>query len=223
MEHKVKLRKIEYLTHDVLHLVVDKPAGYRFVPGQATEMAIEKEGFRNERRPFTFTSLPEDDELEFVIKIYPSHNGVTDELDNLEVGDALLIGEPWGAISYQGEGAFIAGGAGITPFLAILKDLKRQGKLAGHQLFFGNKTEGDIILKHNLQAWLGDGFHAILSEVNRDDYAYGVIDRDFMEAKGLDTSKKVYLCGPPPMMESVQNELLAMGVSKDQLVTEEFD
>lgn len=220
MEHEVTLRKINLINHDVLHLVVDKPAGYTFAPGQATEVAINKEGLTSEKRPFTFTSLPEDNELEFVIKMYPSHNGVTEQLGELQVGDTLLIGDAWGAISYQGEGAFIAGGAGITPFLAILKDLKRKDKLSGHQLFFGNKTEKDIIFKNNFEAWLGSSFHNILSQENHGDYPHGKIDKEFLKSRGLDISKKVYLCGPPPMMDALQAELSAMGLSKSHLVAE---
>jgi hypothetical protein len=29
---------------------------------------------------------------------------------------------------YKGEGIFIAGGAGVTPFIAIFRDLHEQGK-----------------------------------------------------------------------------------------------
>lgn len=223
MSHKILLKKIDSVTHNVLHLVTEKPKGYTYTPGQATEMAIDREGLRNEKRPFTFTSLPDDGELEFTIKMYPSHNGVTDQLGNLKVGDTLLIGDAWGAINYQGAGTFIAGGAGITPFLAIMKDLRRKGKLEGHRLFFGNKTEKDIIYKTTLETWLGNDFHNILSEEDSEAYPHGHIDKAYLETKNLDISKKIYLCGPPPMMDSLQADLYAMGVSKKQLVAEDLE
>ncbi|WP_149303125.1 ferredoxin reductase domain-containing protein [Pareuzebyella sediminis] len=222
MEHKILLKKIELVTHNVLHLVTEKPKDYSFTPGQATELSIDKEGFREQKRPFTFTNLPTDNELEFTIKMYPSHDGVTEQLGHLEVGDTLLIGDAWGAIKYEGEGAFIAGGAGITPFISILKDLNRQGNLNGHTLFFANKTEKDIIYKKNLEAWLGDAFHNILSEENHETYPHGYIDKEYLNSKGFNTSQKVYLCGPPPMMDALQSELYAMDVSKKQLVAEEL-
>ena len=56
-EHVVKILSIEPVTHDVKHFKIEKPAGYSFIPGQATEVAIHKPGWENERRPFTFTSL----------------------------------------------------------------------------------------------------------------------------------------------------------------------
>jgi predicted ferric reductase len=42
----------------------------------------------------------------------------------LKHGDELIIRDVWGAIEYKGEGVFIAGGAGVTPFIAILRQLQ---------------------------------------------------------------------------------------------------
>ncbi|NJX15074.1 FAD-binding oxidoreductase [Tamlana crocina] len=221
MEHKVTLRKIEHVNHNVLHLVTDKPKGYQFTPGQATELSIDKPGWADKKRPFTFTNLPEDKELEFTIKIYPSHNGVTEQLEKLQVGDQLLIGDAWGAIQYKGKGAFIAGGAGVTPFISILKDLKQKGELQGNQLFFSNNEERDFINKNNLEAWLGNDLHLILSEEEHSDYAHGFIDKAFLEKHNLEVSRPVYLCGPPPMMEAVEADLYKMGLPKSHLVVEE--
>jgi ferredoxin-NADP reductase len=139
--HPVKIISIEHSTHDVLHIVTDKPKGMDFAPGQATEISIDKEGWQNEGRPFTFTSLPTDDFLEFVIKTYPSHKGVTDELLDLKAGDTLIVNDVFGAIAYKGEGTFIAGGAGITPFISIFRDLKTHNKLGDNKLIFANKTK----------------------------------------------------------------------------------
>ena len=223
MPYNLTVKQLEFLTHNVLRIVTDKPEGYSFKPGQATELALDRDGFRDKKRPFTFTSLPEDSELEFTIKVYPSHDGGTEQLLNLKVGDKILMGDAWGAIRYQGKGAFIAGGAGITPFLAILKDLRRDQNLGGHQLFFANHTQKDIIMKDTLQAWLGADFHNILSDQEHEKYPHGYIDKDFLESNDLDVSNKAYLCGPPEMMDAVQAELFEMGLSRKQLVTEAFE
>ena len=124
------------VTHDVVRIRMEKPANYAFTPGQATEVAINKENWKEERRPFTFTCLPDDDYLEFTIKTYPSHKGVTNELLSLQPGDELIIHDVWGAISYKGEGIFIAGGAGITPFLSIFRWLASQKKGSWQQIDF---------------------------------------------------------------------------------------
>lgn len=67
-QHLVKIKSIQHITHDVLQIVAEKPQHYNFTPGQATEVAINKKGWEKEKRPFTFTSLPHNDYLEFTIK-----------------------------------------------------------------------------------------------------------------------------------------------------------
>ncbi|MBR9845928.1 MAG: flavodoxin reductase [Algicola sp.] len=220
MNHNITLRKIELVTHNVLRLITDKPEGFTFTPGQATEMAIDKDGYKSKKRPFTFTSLPDDKELEFTIKMYPSHNGVTEELGSLKVGDTLIIGDSWGAINYKGPGTFIAGGAGITPFISILKNLKQNDRLDDNRLLFSNKTEQDIIYKSNLESWLGQNVSFNLSEEHNDAYHHGHIDIAYLKQQNLDTSKYVYLCGPPEMEEAIKADVFALGLKRDHLVME---
>ncbi|WP_369994548.1 FAD-binding oxidoreductase [Winogradskyella sp.] len=220
MAHKISIQHIEHINHNVLRIVTDKPENYSFSPGQATELSIAKADWSDKKRPFTFTSLPEDDTLEFTIKVYPSHNGVTEQLEDLKVGDKLLIGDAWGAIAYKGQGSFIAGGAGITPFIAILKDLQSKGQLNGNKLFFSNKAERDIIYKNNLEVWLGNDLHLVLSDEDHEDYKHGYINADYLKAHDLDIDKPVYLCGPPPMMDAVKSDLYKMGLPKSHLVEE---
>src|SRR5690349_16247295 len=98
-EHVLTIRSIEKITHDVLGIKLDKPENYSFNPGQATEVAINKPKWKEERRPFTFTCLPDDDFLEFNIKTYPERKGVTNELRSLNPGDQLILHDVWGAIS----------------------------------------------------------------------------------------------------------------------------
>ena len=104
MAFTVKILDILSLTHDVKQFKTEKPKDYSFVPGQATEVAINEKGWQEEKRPFTFTSLPESDYLEFVIKSYRDHDGVTNKIDSLKVADELIIDDPWGAIQYKGKG-----------------------------------------------------------------------------------------------------------------------
>ena len=121
----VTLLMSEFVTHDVKRFVVSKPPGFTFQPGQGVELAINQPEWKNEGRPFTPTSFVDDQVLEFTIKSYPAHQGVTHKLHSLSPGAELLISEPFGTISYQGPGVFLAGGAGITPFIAILRERAR--------------------------------------------------------------------------------------------------
>ena len=220
--HLIKIKSIKHITHDVLQIVTEKPPYYSFTPGQATEIAINKKEWKNEKRPFTFTSLPDSDFLEFTIKTYPSHQGVTNKLLQLKEADELILHDVFGAIVYQGEGVFIAGGAGITPFICIFRYLQSKNDTSGNKLIFANKTSDDIILALEFKKLLGENFINILSEERTDDYAYGQIDEEFLKANIAGFNQQFYVCGPPPMMEAIEKQLANLGVAKKAITTEEI-
>jgi ferredoxin-NADP reductase len=219
-EHIVKLLDSEYVTHDVKRFVVQKPQGYTFKPGQATEVSINKPEWKDEKRPFTFTSLNEWKELEFTIKIYREHNGVTAQLEKLQKGDELIIREVWGTINYQGNGTFIAGGAGITPFIAILRDLKRKRQIRGDALIYSNKTSSDIIYKEELQHILGPDLHLVLTRERVIGFMDKRIDEDLLMGLVKDFNQHFYVCGPEQFVKDIQAVLLNLGAKSEAVVIE---
>ncbi|HAH59247.1 MAG: hypothetical protein KUL83_07670 [Lentimicrobium sp.] len=223
MSHqKVLIQHREWITHDVIQIRTERPRKFSFIPGQATELSVDKPGWQAEKRPFTFTNISKTEYLEFTIKVYPDHHGVTKKISELNPGDALLLHDVFGAIHYKGEGTFIAGGAGITPFISILRTLKHEGKLKNNSLLFANKTRADIILKEEFESMLGHNFINILSQEKHPDYAHGLISQHFIGENMRSRSRPVYVCGPPPMIKMVMQELSGLGVPSHLLVKEEF-
>jgi ferredoxin-NADP reductase len=219
-EHIVKILNIDKVTHNVKRFQIEKPEGYSFNPGQATEVSINTLALRNEKRPFTFTCLNSESYLEFTIKIYPEHKGITNELSKLKPGSKLIIRDVWGDIAFKGEGVFIAGGAGITPFISIFRDLKSKDKIGGNMLVYANKTKNDIILESELKHMLGDSFLNILSDEKNKGYFHGFITEEFLKTNIPVHYKNYYLCGPPLMMEAVLKQLSNLGVG-DKFITME--
>jgi len=221
-KHIVKIRSIQHILHDVLQIVVEKPQHFIFTPGQATEIAINKSGWKDKKRPFTFTCLPDDDYLEFSIKTYPSHKGVTNELLQLKKNDELILHDVFGAISYKGEGVFIAGGAGVTPFISIFRDLHSKNEVGANKLIFANKSKDDIILAQEFKSLLGDNFINILSDEKTEEYAFGQITENFLKVNISDFGQQFYICGPPLMMEAVQKQLSNLGINDKSVTVEKF-
>jgi len=221
-EHVVKILETEFVTHNVKRFKVSKPASYTYKPGQATDVVINLPEWKEERRPFTFTSLNEWDHLEFTIKIYSDHNGVTNKLGTLHAGDELILHDIWGAIHYKGEGTFIAGGAGVTPFIAIFRQLQKDGKISNNKLIFSNRTSKDIILKEEFEKMLGENFINTITQEKTEKYDNRKIDESYLKEKIKDFSQYFYICGPDPMIESIKEQLLNLGVDKDKIVIEQF-
>lgn len=220
MTHTVEILETDNVTHNVRRFRVEKPAGFVFKPGQATEVTLDREEWRDEKRPFTFTSLNDWDDLEFTIKIYPDHGGVTDQLGRLEAGDRLIIDDPWGTIEYKGPGVFIAGGAGVTPFIAILRDLEKKGAIVGHTLIFSNKRERDIILRSEFEAMHGLNTIFTLTGEEVAGLEHGKVDRDFITRHVKDFDQKFYVCGPDGMVEDMKDLLSELGADTEGLVFE---
>lgn len=221
-QHIIKIKSVDNVTHDVLGFKTEKPANFNFIPGQASRISINKEGWEKKKRSFTFTSLPEEDYLEFVIKTYPSHEGVTNELLTLKAGDEFILHEVWGAIAYKGEGLFIAGGAGVTPFISIFRHLRAKNELTNNKLIFANKTVADIIYNYEFKDMLGQNFINILSQEKNADFDHGLISEEFLKKHGVNNYDYVYLCGPKPMMDSIEEQLRNLNVKQESIIKEVF-
>lgn len=221
MTQSVAILGTEPVTHNVRRYTLEKPPGFTFEPGQATEVSIDRDGWRDKKSPFTFTSLAEWDHLEFTIKSYFDHQGVTNELWSLVPGDRLLLRDVWGTITYKGPGTFIAGGAGVTPFIAILRRLAADKKLAGHKLIVSNRTERDIILRDEFERM--DGLE-VLWTVTDDPTAEGLlherIDANFLSGHISDMGQNFYLCGPDPMVKDLRAALERLGASAESVTWE---
>lgn len=207
MQTSVKILDTIPVTHNVRHYRLERPKGYNFSPGQATEVSIDRDGWREKKNPFTFTCLPDAEELEFTIKSYFDHNGVTNELWSLGAGDSLILRDVWGTIQYKGPGTFIAGGAGVTPFIAILRHLNATGKLAGNRLIVSNRTEKDIILREEFEAMNGLDVLWTVTDDPKSSLLQERIDAQFLERHVPDMGSNFYLCGPDAMVKDLRDLL----------------
>ncbi|MDN5869168.1 MAG: FAD-binding oxidoreductase [Nitrococcus sp.] len=220
MAYTVTLLRSGCVTHNVLRLTTTRPDEFNCTPGQGVKLLLTKAGWEKKGRPFTPTSLQEDGVIEFTIKIYDDHEGVTQQIRSLRPGDTLQISDPFGTITYQGPGVFIAGGAGITPFLAHLRTLALEGKLAGHKLLFSNRTPADIIEEHELRYYLGDQCVFTCTRESGSGHLNRRIDRDFLVEQIADFDQHFYVCGPRPFTREVNEALQALGANPESLVFE---
>lgn len=225
MTDKSVLKAKSALTHDTNHYVFSRPDGMQFEPGQAAELAIQKNGWKDAGRPFTFVSMPSDPDLEFVIKSYPDHDGVTEQLALLEPGAEVTIDGPFGAIEDQGQdqgpGVFLAAGAGITPFIPILKKRDLDGTLDGTTLIFSNKTAKDIILRGQWEAMQGLRTVFAVSDEKADGLHFGRVDKTLLAKEISSFDQKFYLCGPEGFVDAMRDTLKELGVKHGDIITED--
>jgi ferredoxin-NADP reductase len=53
-------------------------------------------------------------------------------------------------------------------------------------------------------------------------YAHGQITEDFLKANSGGINQYFYVCGPPPMIDAIEKQLLHLKVDEKHIVKEEF-
>ena len=213
MEYTEKIKKIEWLTYNVIRLEVPKPAGFEFNVGDAVEIKVAD----YEPGPFTMTNLPDSDTLEFIIRIYPDHHGKTAAISKMQIGDNLSFTEPFNTYQPANGAIFIAGGTGITPFIAIMRYMYQKGTLTNSLLIFSNKTSKDAFLKEELYKMLGNQFQNVITQDKDDQDYYGEIDEKYLKGQIDDLSKPILICGPPPFNKSMKKILDKIGAMPESI------
>lgn len=213
MDHQIKILSKTPLNHNVIQFRLERPANYSFTAGQAIELTVE-EPKKYGPGPFTFTALDSKPYLELMIKIYEDHKGLTSALAEKKEGEKVTIGDPWDSFANKGPGVFIAGGAGITPFVALLRRMKADQTIGPSQLLFFNKTYRDIFLRDELSALLGSQYVNILTREDNGS-PKGKLDEKLLSKYISDFSKPFYICGPPGFIETAQSVLAKLGAKEE--------
>jgi len=192
----------------------------KFRPGQFAYFSFHSKNISAEAHPFSFTSAPDENELRFAAK---KVGDFTNELDKLAAGDEVIVFGPYGKffseLDPNAENIFIAGGIGITPFLPALR-----GRIMNDKTIFFCSTRGDndCVYADELKT-LADAPNAFKLHLHESDRR-GHLTADIVEkrADGL-KNKKIFICGPEPMMNALKNQFLTKGVRRENIIFEAFN
>ena len=218
--HTLTLRDVAPITHDTVRMTFERPDDYPdWEVGQAADLALDRDGWRDEAKPYTFVSPPGSDEIVFVIRSKDEHDGVSCRITDLAPGDTVLSGDPRGAIRDRGPGVFLAAGVGLTPMIPILRALADRGE--GGVLVLSDKTERDLLLRDEWEANPHLHVLCVLSDEQKPGFHHGRIDDAVLEAARIGPGTVVYVCGPKPMEEAMVELLHARGVPDAHIVKED--
>lgn len=215
---RLKILNTHFITHDVKRFVLEKPADFEYTPGQSAHISINLPDWEDKIRPYSFTSLPDWDYLEFIIKIYDDQKGVSSQMGKLNVGEEFLLHDIFGTIKFKGPGVFIAGGTGITPFIAIFRALFYSGNLREVALLYSNKSKEDIILHDDLTKMLGPAYKNVFTREGVIGFRERRIDRKFLIENIGDFNFRFYVCGPKKFTEDVCEALISLGAKPEYLI-----
>jgi propane monooxygenase reductase component len=238
LEHAIregsgKVQVCDALTSDIYRLVlsVDDPDALAFTPGQYMDLQVPGTDLK---RSFSMAGLPGTGELEFLIRAYPGGAFAKRLTDGLEQGTEISFTGPYGSFRLADtdrDVLLVAGGSGMAPILALLRELSANASQRKVRFFYGARTGADLFnreLIEQLAGNLGDfEYIEVLSEPGSDGWsgATGWVHDAAANAlaSGELTEPEVYTCGPPPMVDALIDVLGNVhGVAETDIFYDKF-
>lgn len=218
---EVSVIAIEPITAQVKRFTLADPQG-RPLPAFSGGSHIIVQMQRGERRysnAYSLLSSPFDlQQYQIAVRREPySKGGSAFMHDNLRIGDTLTISTPNNLFALAPEAEhhlLIAGGIGITPFMAQLHDLHQRGQ--GYRLHYCFHSEEHNAFQSQLEtSAFAEHIHChISSQGSRLDLAHLLAD--------VEPTTHIYVCGPPALNEAVWQTASALGIAPARLHREAF-
>jgi ferredoxin-NADP reductase len=156
---------------------------------------------------------------------------------NIKEGDIVDVAAPNGGFHLDTNSerpvVLIAGGVGLTPVLSMLKWLSDTGSNREAWFFYAVRNSADIALRDEIRDIVEGNksrFHSVILYSAPTDQCVRGKDYDVSGYPGVEVFKRYlktsnyefYICGPPPMMESIVKQLLDWGVPEPDIHFEAF-
>ena len=191
-------------------------------PGQFAFLKFSKRGL-TEPHPFTIASSPKEGVLRFLIRDLGdwTHN----LMQSVQLGDRVIVEGPYGSLhplpsDPSAKTVWIAGGVGITPFLAALQSLT-SSRVEKPTLFYCIRSRDDGPGLSALQQAANDGLINLHLHVSSE--GTRLKPEDIIRSVGREglVGAHAVMCGPSPLIRAIRPMLQSNGVS--QVHVEAFD
>jgi ferredoxin-NADP reductase len=200
----------------------------RFTPGQFVFIHIlDDNGKSVEKKPYSVSSSPSAPYLEFCIKMV--HGRLTGRLEKLSKGSVVGIEGPFGHFTFGGQdnAAFIGGGTGIAPFMAMLRHIAEKGLDGKYLLFYSAKTRDSIIYAEELARLqkMNPNIKVVITLTRETSGSWpgecGRITHEMLRKHVTEPGAfNWWVCGPMEMLNSMKACLSGMGVDTKKIAME---
>jgi len=232
----VHLQRREEVAHGTMAFHFDKPAEFRFKPGQAIDLILPEPpafGAESPRHAFSIVSAPHENEL--VVATRMRDSAFKNALARLPVGAPAQVEGPFGSLtlpSKPGRAAvLVAGGIGITPFMSMLRHASHTASQQRLVLLYSNRRPEDCAFLSELQRLEGDNpnFRLVATMTGMGESRLpwmgqtARIDAALVQQVVADLPDPVYyVAGPPAMVAALRDTLERAGIEEDAIRSEEF-
>jgi len=214
-----------------LILTPDGHKGLDYAAGEFAWINLQGTPFSLNENPFSIASAPATGgDLHFVIKELGDFTGA---LGALKPGQRAYVDGPHGDLVVDGRAepgiGLIAGGVGIAPLLAILRQMRLTEDPRAAALLYGNRAEAQIAFREEIDQIARERGVETTYVVSEPTPGWsgrtGMISVELIREL-FDTPERrgwlYVLCGPNAMMELVEDALLKIGVPSSRILSERF-
>lgn len=235
-QHETRLLRRETVAEGTMAFYFDKPAGFSHRAGQNMQVTLidpPESDAKGPSRTFTIASAPHEPDLMIATRMRDS--AFKRVLKSAPPGLKLEIEGPNGIMTLHEDAArpavFLAGGIGVTPFLSMARDAAKQSLPHRIWFFYSNRRPEDAAFLEELRALekANPNYRLVptMAEAEKSSQPWkeeiGFIRRDMLERHLANLLGPVYyFAGPPGMAMAMQEMLAKIGVSEDDMRSEEF-
>jgi predicted ferric reductase len=203
----------------------DGHSGLDYKAGQFVWLNVGHSTFSLKENPFSISSAPAaGPEISFMIKEF---GDFTRTIGQIKPGTIAYLDGPYGSLSVEDRTepgvALIAGGVGLAPLLGILRQMRLTNDPRKVKLVYGNRSVDQIAYREELgpqdvtlvvaeQPEIWDGETGFIDGP--------LLDRTFSQEEFAEWI--FVLCGPPIMMDIVENHLLKRDTPSHRILSERF-
>ena len=179
---------------------------------------------RGEEHPYTLSSAPGETGLRIAIKAL---GDASRAIQDIAEGSRVQVEGPYGGFfpqrsSPEAPELWIAGGIGITPFLARARHLAKVGEPVDIALIFCVQDEARALWLEEFRELAATlpGFSLQMHYF----YENGPLDSTFVGERCPNVdARTAYICGPGPLLGLAQKVAHELNIPRSRIVTEEFD
>ncbi len=208
------------------------PLPFTFVPGQFLNVAFWIGGARM-NRSYSISSSPNERKyVDLTIKREPRGAVSRHIVDLLKVGDEIEAGGPVGKFTFDGSESdsvvLLSAGVGITPMTSIARYLTEQAWPGDIFFIYSCRTEADFMFQKALAELerRNPKLHVVVTMTKAGpDWKgpRGRLTKELLTGAVPDlASRRVHVCGPVPMMDAAKAMLTELGVTAENLKSEQF-
>ena len=233
LRHPYRVVSLQRAARKTWDLVIEPANGQAiaFDAGQFVWLTLGRTPFAITEHPFSISSCPADGpRLGFTIK---EAGDFTNAIGTLPRGSHAYVDGPHGNATLSGRVApgltLIAGGVGIAPIMSILRQLRAERDSRPVTLIYGNRLAEQILYRSELDAMARElrlDVHLVLSQPPPSwDGPVGRLDQPVLArllGVAADADRLYIVCGPAPMIDTVEDILEGLGVPMHRIVSEKF-